>query len=121
MDRYREIVGADVGRRFFRAFGRTWQVQDFIGRILEQDVGKRVFLRGGVLQVENNEQRAARAGKAKVCPGCGRLGRECWNSPCLYLEFVLARPLGELKAWCETVGGTFVSRKDEPGAHPEGR
>jgi hypothetical protein len=52
------------------------------------------------------------------CPGCGRPGRECWGAPCLYLEFVKDRPLLALKDWCETTGGTLVSRKD---AQPEGR
>jgi len=57
----------------------------------------------------------------KLCPGCSRPGLACWNSPCLYLELVLSRPLQALKDWAKEVGGTFVSRQDEPGAHPEGR
>lgn len=52
------------------------------------------------------------APEAKSCPGCGRPGRECWGSPCLYLEFVKARPLTELREWCKTTGGTLVSRQD---------
>lgn len=40
--------------------GREYPVSTFIGRILKQDIGKRVYLVGGILQVENNEQRAER-------------------------------------------------------------
>jgi len=58
------ITAADVGKSFFRAFGKTWMVQDWIGRILEQDVGKRVFMRGDRLQVENDEQLTARGGRS---------------------------------------------------------
>jgi hypothetical protein len=60
VDTYREITEADVGKSLFAAFGRQWPVTSFIGRIMKQDIGKRVFLRRGGLQVENNEQRAAR-------------------------------------------------------------
>jgi hypothetical protein len=58
--KYVEITEAHVGRPFFKAFGCTWPTSSFIGRILPGDVGKRVYLRGAVLQVENDEQRAAR-------------------------------------------------------------
>lgn len=54
------IAQEDVGRSLFEAFGRKWPTTSFIGRITSLDVGKRVYLRGGVLQVENNEQRDAR-------------------------------------------------------------
>lgn len=57
---YREITEADVAKFLFVAFGRTWRTEDFIGWIMTRDVGKRVFLRGGVLQVENDAQLAAR-------------------------------------------------------------
>jgi len=57
---YREITRADVGKAHFRAFGRVWPVADFIGRIMAQDVGKRVYKVGDIVQVENNEQRARR-------------------------------------------------------------
>ncbi len=64
MDQYYEIRHDDVGRRHIRAFGRVWPVTNFIGVILPRDVGKRVYLRGDVLQVENDEQRYAREGAA---------------------------------------------------------
>lgn len=52
----------DVGRKTIEAFGRRrMTVTDFLGRILPGDVGKRVYMRGGVCQVENDEQRASRA------------------------------------------------------------
>lgn len=57
---YYEIAPEDVGKPYLRLWGRMWPVQDFLGRVFKQDVGKRVYLRGGVLQVENPEQMAAR-------------------------------------------------------------
>lgn len=57
---YVEITENHVGKPFFRAFGYTWMTQAFIGRILPCDVGKRVFLRDGELQVESVAQRSAR-------------------------------------------------------------
>lgn len=50
------ITENDVDQPIIRCFGRSWTVTDFIGRILPRDVGKRVFLRDNILQVENNEQ-----------------------------------------------------------------
>lgn len=46
----------DIGRPTIRAFGKVWLTQNFIGRILPRDVGKKVYLRGDILQVENDEQ-----------------------------------------------------------------
>jgi len=57
---FREITQEDVGRSVFKAYGKTWNTADFIGRIASLDVGKRVFLREGVLRVETNNQRDAR-------------------------------------------------------------
>ena len=51
---------ADIGQASIPAFGKLWMVNEFIGRILPGDVGKRVYLRGGILQVENDAQRTAR-------------------------------------------------------------
>jgi hypothetical protein len=56
----------DVGKTVLHAFGSAWKVEDFMGRILAGDVGKRVFRRpvdgapGAVLQVENDQQRDRR-------------------------------------------------------------
>ena len=61
---YVEILASDVGQEHFRAFGRVWPVEDFIGQILASDVGKRVYQVGDILQVENDEQRAERIAKA---------------------------------------------------------
>lgn len=61
---FKEITSNDVGKSVFRAFERNWPVQDFIGRILPQDVGKRVYLVGDILQVENDEQRINRLAAA---------------------------------------------------------
>lgn len=58
--RYYTLSREDIGIAHLAAFGRLWPVSDFMGRILSGDVGKRVYLRDGVLQVENDEQRTAR-------------------------------------------------------------
>ena len=62
---YREIRESDVGRPTFNAFGQKWLCQNFIGEILPQDVGKRVYLIGDILRVENDEQRNARLAKTR--------------------------------------------------------
>ena len=51
---------ADVGKHTIRAFGYVWLVSNFMGQVLPGDVGKRVYWRGGILQVENDAQRDAR-------------------------------------------------------------
>ncbi len=60
LDSFYTITHADVTSFAIRAFGRAWPVADFIGRVMLQDVGKRVYLRGDILQVENHKQFAAR-------------------------------------------------------------
>ena len=55
MKQYREITADDVGKIHIKAFGQVWE-----GRIFPQDVGKRIYLSGDVLQVENDEQRNIR-------------------------------------------------------------
>ena len=62
--RFYEVTGRDIGKATLRAFGRTWLYADFMGRPLPQDVGKRVYLRGDILQVENDAQRAERLSAA---------------------------------------------------------
>lgn len=54
------LTQKDVGRPFLKIFGHIWPVSDFIGRIFAKDVGKRVYLVGDILQVENEEQREKR-------------------------------------------------------------
>lgn len=56
MMKYREIEASDVGRGFIKAFGKTWLVLGFMGRIFPGDVGKRIYRAGDILQVENDEQ-----------------------------------------------------------------
>jgi hypothetical protein len=54
---YREITQADVGKSVFTAFGRDWPVADFIGRIFDVDVGRRVYRNGEfVVSVEKVER-----------------------------------------------------------------
>ena len=57
---YRIIQKLDVGRSTIKAFGRNWPVVNFMGDIQPNDVGKRIYLVGDILQVENNEQRDKR-------------------------------------------------------------
>lgn len=57
------LTSKHVGRRIIQAFGKSWFVSDFIGQILPQDVGKRVYDKGHYLAVENNEQMKNRIGK----------------------------------------------------------
>lgn len=61
--RYYTITEHDVANFAIYCFEHSWPVDGFIGRILAQDVGKRVYLRGGILQVENDEQRHERERK----------------------------------------------------------
>ena len=56
METYYTITAADVGAPTIRAFGCTWPVSNFLGRVLPQDAGKRVYLQSGVLCSENDEQ-----------------------------------------------------------------
>ena len=55
-----ELIEEHRREPFFKAFGGIWQKSSFIGRILPEDLGRRVYLRGGVLEVESREQRDAR-------------------------------------------------------------
>jgi hypothetical protein len=72
---YYTLRDRDVGRNWLLAFGRTWLVSDFMGRILPTDVGKRAYQRGDVLQVENDDQRSRRLGGWPPC--------ECGDTHCL--------------------------------------
>jgi hypothetical protein len=63
---YIELEAEDVGKFLIHAFGREWRVADFMGRILRRDIGKRVYLVGEILQVENDEQRANRLAEAQT-------------------------------------------------------
>lgn len=63
MHSFREITSDDVGKAIFHAFGRKWLTSGFIGQILPQDVGKRVYKINNILQVENDEQLNARKSK----------------------------------------------------------
>lgn len=51
-----EIKPEDVGKPTIKINGRPRMVTDFLGRILSQDVGKRIYENDRVLQVENQEQ-----------------------------------------------------------------
>ncbi len=53
------IAASDVGKPTITFGGVSWLVSSFLGQILPGDVGKRVFLNRGTLQIEN-KQRAKR-------------------------------------------------------------
>jgi hypothetical protein len=55
-----ELQASDVGRYRLECFGQVWSLANVLGRVLPLDVGKRVYCRSGVLQVENEEQRRFR-------------------------------------------------------------
>jgi hypothetical protein len=69
MEKHYTITSADIGKGLIRSWGRTWHVSGFLGRVLLQDVGKRVYRVKNeygdsyILQVENNEQRDVRIAK----------------------------------------------------------
>ena len=54
--RFITLTTADVRKPYIQAFGTRWFVQNFIGQILPQDVGKRAYMVDRVLQVESKEQ-----------------------------------------------------------------
>ena len=57
MRNFYTITRRDVGSHLIEAFGRKWLAQNFIGRIMPCDVGKRVYVVApNVLQVENDDQ-----------------------------------------------------------------
>jgi hypothetical protein len=55
-----------VGLTFIRWQGRTWGLTSVLGRIQPSDVGKRIYNVGGILQVENKEQRDKRLAKESI-------------------------------------------------------
>ena len=56
MREYYTLTAEDVGKPWLKAFGRTWLTCDFIGKVQMRDIGKRVYLVDGVLQVESDRQ-----------------------------------------------------------------
>lgn len=58
-----EITKEMIGKQIVKFGNRSFLVCDFMGQIYNHDVGKRVYLNHGVLQVENDEQRDRRLEK----------------------------------------------------------
>lgn len=52
------ILGAGPGDRY--------KLEQTLGRVTPRDVGKRAYRRGDIIQVENDEQRAARLARAST-------------------------------------------------------
>lgn len=52
---YYTITANDIGKTSFWFHGFQ-RFTDVIGRVLPQDIGKRIYERNGVMQVENQEQ-----------------------------------------------------------------
>lgn len=57
------LTSRHIGKRTIKAFGKSWFVSDFIGQILPQDVGRRVFDKGDYLAAEDNKHMKERLGK----------------------------------------------------------
>ena len=59
---YHEITEDEVGKSEIYCFGRNRRVSDFMGKIQEGDVGKRIFhdWKTDTLSVENDPQLKAR-------------------------------------------------------------
>jgi hypothetical protein len=64
------IKASDVGRATLKIHGSVVSVSSFMGQVLPMDVGKRIYYRRGVLQVENNEQRDRRLAEDAPKWGC---------------------------------------------------
>lgn len=58
------IKAEDVYKPWLKVPGHTFMVTDVIGRILPRDEGKRVYEVDGIIQVESDEQLAARLQKS---------------------------------------------------------
>lgn len=55
------LDSSHIGKRYVEdSDGKLIHVADAIGPVQAIDIGKRVYLNGDVIQVENNEQRDAR-------------------------------------------------------------
>ena len=74
--RFYTITKQDVEKPLIQAFGEKWLVSNFMGRILPQDVGKRVYRvpcndprSPPILQVENDEQFKRRLGSGPKYAG----------------------------------------------------
>jgi hypothetical protein len=63
-----EVAAADVGKARIRAFGRTWDLRAVCGPLQPIDIGKRIYQVGEILQIENQEQRAARLAAEGLTP-----------------------------------------------------
>ena len=57
----RALTREDVGKPWIRIGNQVYMCSDFIGRVFPGDIGKLLYDCGdGVIQVENDDQRAAR-------------------------------------------------------------
>ena len=57
------IVTKDIGKKTIECFGHKWNVNYFMGNVLNTDVGKRIYLVNDTLYIENNEQFKSRVNK----------------------------------------------------------
>lgn len=53
---YYTLTEADVGKRFLRFGGKTHVLANSIGYVQKRDVGKRLYLRNGLIYMESDEQ-----------------------------------------------------------------
>lgn len=111
---YLELTPEHVGKTFIQAFGRGWAVSSFMGRILPTDVGKRVYLSGDILQVENDEQRARRLAEAPLLSAAAKNwqaagNRRVENTPEVYQTRLERAAQHILKQAAELKGGYLIS------------
>jgi hypothetical protein len=55
----------DIGQSSIKVNGRHWYIASAIGRVLPDDVGKRVFVNNSVISVENDQQRDKRLARGQ--------------------------------------------------------
>lgn len=62
---YYTITSQDVGKRTISVGGYKWLITDVMGHILPTDIGKRVYVIDGILQVESESQCNSRLAKSQ--------------------------------------------------------
>lgn len=121
LDSFYTITHADVSSFAIRAFGKVWPAVDFIGRVMLQDIGKRVYLRGEILQVENHKQFAARlAREHEEAPADPDSRCECGEHVCPLTLDTGMHPAGEVCGLPAVMHLFPVQRGNEPTVFCDG-
>ncbi len=121
LDSFYTITHTDVTSSTIRAFGKVWPVMDFLGRILLQDIGKRVYLRGDILQVENHKQFAARLASEREEAKDNPTSRcECGEHTCPLTLDTGMHPAGEVCGLPGVMHLFPLQRSNEPAVFCDG-